>query len=53
MPNRNDTITINTGTHSFKLKFDTINEKVEWINALKDTQYKYENSDQNESTKGW
>ena len=45
VPNRNDTITINTGTHSFKLKFETIAEKVEWLNALKYTQQKFENFD--------
>ena len=47
VPNRNDTITVNTGTHSFKLKFDTIAEKVDWINALKATQLKCESSDPN------
>jgi uncharacterized membrane protein SirB2 len=46
VPHRNDTITINTGTHNFKLKFDSIATKIEWINALKATQLKYENNDQ-------
>ena len=41
-PNRNDTVTINTGTHNFKLKFSSISEKVEWTNALRVTQAKWE-----------
>lgn len=42
IPNRNDTITINTGTHTFKLKFASISEKVEWTNALRVTQARWE-----------
>lgn len=41
-PNRDDTIKINTGTHNFKLKFNSIAEKVEWTNALRVTQAKHE-----------
>lgn len=33
---------INTGTHKFNLKFGTIAEKVEWTNALRATQARYE-----------
>ena len=41
-PNRDDTIKINTGTHKFNLKFGSIGEKVEWTNALRITQAKYD-----------
>lgn len=48
-PNRNDVITINTGTHNFKLKFKSIADKIEWTNALRLAQAKCESVSDSQS----